>query len=200
MAARNQEASADVTPQNRGHEFQNRVQEVLKNLFLFNVSKPEDRQNPQLELIQPEKYKNNESGYRVTEDRYRLDALYRIKQDSNRLYSFWNTLLHTFQSLYVVIECKSYQDGVPEEQVLLTEKYLYPKAKRSVCILFSDYELSPDAKRACRSALRDQGKLILPIEKVELEKLEQYGSVNDEMFASTYLQERLDLFLLSIGR
>lgn len=85
--------------------------------------------------------------------------------------SIFHEIKEIFQSLVIVLECKHYKSDIRDNQIIITEKYLYPKAKRSVCILVTKGKFANSAKKAAVSALRESGKLFLFFAKDDLNKL-----------------------------
>jgi hypothetical protein len=84
---------------------------------------------------------------------FRYDAIYRVKP--NVIDDFWTLLRDRFNSPYVVVECKHYQNGIGDKEVILTaNKYLFPKALRSVCFMFCFTTPKTKAVRVAEEFLR----------------------------------------------
>lgn len=79
------------------------------------------------------------------------------------VHDFWRMIRDEFRSPYVVFEFKWYKEPVGQTQVFTTEKYLFRTALRSVSFLISGSGLTDNANAAARGALREHGKLIVPV-------------------------------------
>lgn len=111
---------------------------------------------------------------------------------------FWNALIHSFHSRYILFEFKNYKEPLPHGQVYTTERYLFPKALRGCCIIIARNGVSDQALKAAKGALRENGKLIVFLDEVELlamlDKRDNGESPND------FLADKLDDFLMSLSR
>lgn len=107
-------------------------------------------------------------------------------------------MLNDFRSRYVVFEFKNYTDPITQYEVMTTERYLYPAALRNVAIIISPKGCANSAHKVIRGAMREHGKLVLSLTVDELEKL-LIGKDNGAD-PNTYLFQKVDDFLLSLGR
>lgn len=87
----------------------------------------------------------------------RMDFIARIVPT----HAFWESLTKDFHTRYVVFEFKNYCGSVSQDQVFMTEKYLYRAALRSIAVIVSRREPSKSALRAVKAVLRESGKLVL---------------------------------------
>ena len=126
----------------------------------------------------------------------RMDLVTRIKPSPSY---FWKFLITSFQSQYVVFECKNYKAKVKQEQVLTTEKYLYAKALRKVAFIVSRNGLDQKSGLpAVQGALREAGKLIINIsDETMINLLEDKNEGRDP---SDRLFSMVDEFLLKLPR
>lgn len=89
---------------------------------------------------------------------HRMDLIARLVPTQN---PFWSSIATDFRTRYVIFEFKNYSQPVTQDQIYLTEKYLFNSALRSIAILVARSGKTSSADNAIRGALRDQGKLIL---------------------------------------
>ncbi len=125
---------------------------------------------------------------------HRRDLICRILPKSE----VWSLMLNDFRSRYVVFEFKNYTDPITQYEVMTTERYLYPAALRNVAIIISPKGCANSAHKVIRGAMREHGKLVLSLTVDELEKL-LIGKDNGAD-PNTYLFQKVDDFLLSLGR
>jgi hypothetical protein len=137
-----------------------------------------------------EKQRSVEKGF------HRIDLIGRlVSKDQN---GFWETLSHDFRTRYIVFEFKNYVDPIGQDQIYTTERYLYPTALRAVAIVIARNGVSENAGKAINGALRESGKLIIPLSGAELISLLRGFDKGDD--PHNKLVERLDSLLVSIGR
>ncbi|WP_454726947.1 MULTISPECIES: hypothetical protein [Cupriavidus] len=135
-------------------------------------------------------YEQNE-----TEDGlHRRDLVCRILPKSE----VWSLMLNDLHSRYVVFEFKNYSEPITQHEVVTTERYLYPSALRNVAIIISPKGCAQSANKVIRGAMREHGKLVISLTVDELEEL-LIGKDNGAD-PNTYLFQRVDDFLLSLGR
>lgn len=84
---------------------------------------------------------------------------------------FFRILEDSFKCRYVVFECKNYTDEITQKEIIYTSKYLYPKAMRSVAIIFSRKGANLNAHRIICGLLREEGKLIIVLKDEDVYKL-----------------------------
>jgi len=131
---------------------------------------------------------------RTDDELSRFDMICRIVPQDD----FWKTIVNSFNSRYILFEYKNYSTSLPQSQIYSTERYLFPKALRSVAFILCRITPSSHAITAAKGALREHGKLILLLDdtdiKTMLENRDQGISPND------YLSDKLDEFLMSLSR
>jgi hypothetical protein len=124
----------------------------------------------------------------------RFDLICRIVARND----FWISLIQSFNTRFILFECKNYSAPITQAQVYMTERYLYPKALRSVAIIIARNEATEHALMAAKGALREHGKLILFLSNADLKQMligrDAGNSPND------YLGQKVDDFLLTISR
>ncbi|WP_187229761.1 hypothetical protein [Escherichia marmotae] len=125
----------------------------------------------------------------------RRDLVCRILAKSAEV---WRLMLDDLKSRYVVFEFKNYSNPITQNEIVTTERYLYPSALRKVAIVISHKECADSARAVIAGAMREQGKLIIPLSVPELVDL--LLSKDDGSDPNTYLFERVDEFLLGLGR
>ncbi|MBN7822508.1 restriction endonuclease [Bowmanella yangjiangensis] len=111
---------------------------------------------------------------------------------------FWKFLVENLNSRYVVFEFKNYSEKIKQGQVLTTEKYLLERALRKVAIIFTRSGADKNAVKMMQGAMREHGKLILPLDDELVRKMllmkENGNDPTDLLFEIT------DNFLLSLPR
>lgn len=125
---------------------------------------------------------------------HRRDLICRILPKSE----VWRLMLNDLHSRYVVFEFKNYSEPITQYEVVTTERYLYPSALRKIAIIISPRGCANSADKVIRGAMREHGKLIISLTVDELGKL-LIGKDNGTD-PNTYLFQRVDDFLLSLGR
>ena len=103
-----------------------------------------------------------------------------------------------FHSKYIIFEFKNYSGTVTQMEVTTTARYLYTKALRSVAIIVSPNGFSVHADKAARGALREEGKLLLPLTNAELIGMLQMQD-NGE-YPADYLSDKLDSLLIDLEK
>ncbi|WP_456281200.1 restriction endonuclease [Cupriavidus sp. JZ107] len=132
---------------------------------------------------------------RDTEDGlHRRDLVCRILPKSE----VWRLMLDDLHSRYVVFEFKNYTEPITQYEVVTTERYLYPSALRNVAIIISPKGCSQSANKVIRGAMREHGKLLISLTVNDMAML-LIGKDNGAD-PNTYLFQRVDDFLLSLGR
>lgn len=127
---------------------------------------------------------------------YRFDAVARIKSGLKK--DFWNIVENNYNTRFLVFEFKNLNEQVNQTQIYTTEKYLYDKALRRVCLLISRKGLDESAKWAAKGCLRENGKLILDLKDDDLIKmLEMKNSGEDP---SDYLMGVLEEMLIDLEK
>jgi len=125
---------------------------------------------------------------------HRRDLICRILPNAE----IWKLMLDDLGSRYVIFEFKNYTDPITQKEVVTTERYLYPSALRKLAIMISPKGCAPSADKVIRGAMREGGKLIVSLTVPQIEKL--LIAKDDGGDPNTYLFERVDEFLMGLGR
>jgi Restriction endonuclease len=115
----------------------------------------------------------------------------------SRTSSFWSSLAQDFRCRYVVFEFKNYTEAISQNQIHITEKYLYPNALRPVAIIIARSGIDSGARRAVLGALRESGKLVLVLDIDNLIGLLRAKDQGSE--PSDLMIDHLDALLTSIA-
>lgn len=141
-----------------------------------------------------EQRKNNE-------DSYRFDLIASIKSEPK---SFWKFIYDKYNSLFILFECKNYAEPISQEQIFLTERYLYNNALRNVAIILTRTGATKNAIKATQDILKEHGKLILVLNDNDLKFLEKCFLDNSQNTnlpsASDFLMGKTKDFLLNLGK
>lgn len=127
---------------------------------------------------------------------HRFDIIASLKDNPA---SFWKFIYEKYNSCFILFECKNYREQIGQEQIYLTEKYLFDKALRNVAIIFTRAGADKNAHLATQDILKEHGKLILILEDKDIEKLEEYFD-NENLSPSEYLLEKTKAFLMDINK
>ena len=130
------------------------------------------------------------------DDLYKFDLICKIK-DGN-VSGLWTTILQCFNSNYIIFEFKNYAEQITQKEVYTTDKYLYLKALRGVAIIVSCKGASPNANKAIRGTLRENGKLILSINNSDL--CEMIRIKMNEGTPADYLYSKFDDLLIDLEK
>ena len=101
-------------------------------------------------------------------------------------------------SRYVIFEFKNYSKPITQNEIITTERYLYPSALRKFAIIISPHGNSDSATLAMQGAMREHGKLMLSITTEELSRLLIGKDLGDD--PNSYLFDVVDNFLMRLGR
>jgi hypothetical protein len=94
-----------------------------------------------------------------------------VRLSPKRTGAFWVSLAQDFRCRYVVFEFKNYAEAISQNQIYITEKYLYPNALRSVAIIIARNGADKGATRAIQGILREVGKVMLVLTLDQLTEL-----------------------------
>lgn len=133
---------------------------------------------------------------KTDEDLYRYDMICKIKNDINK--DFWNIIENYFKTKYIIFEFKNYGKKISQKEIVITEKYLYKQALRSVSIIISRKGLNDNAQKVKRGILRENGKLIIDLNDEDLKKMIDLVYRGDS--ATDYLSEKLDDILIKLDK
>lgn len=129
-------------------------------------------------------------------DLYRFDLICKIKD--GEVSGLWSTILQCFNSKYIIFEFKNYTEEITQKEIYTTDKYLYLKALRGVAIIISCKGTSPNADKAIRGTLRENGKLILSINNSDL--LKMIDIKMSEGIPADYLYAKFDELLIDLEK
>lgn len=129
-------------------------------------------------------------------DLYRFDLICKIKD--GEVSGLWSTILQCFNSKYIIFEFKNYTEEITQKEIYTTDKYLYLKALRGVAIIVSCKGTSPNADKAIRGTLRENGKLILSINNSDL--LKMIDIKMSEGIPADYLYAKFDELLIDLEK
>lgn len=124
----------------------------------------------------------------------RMDLVCRVISKNG----FWEFLKQGFRSRYVVFEFKNYEEAVNQTQIYTTEKYLFKPALRNVSFLITRKGLSENDIKAIDGVLRENGKLIVPLDDndlITMIRLKSGGELPED-----YLFDKVDNMLLSLSK
>lgn len=134
-------------------------------------------------------------------DMFRFDMVAALKEDPK---SFWKFIYDKFNSCFILFECKNYSEKIGQEQVYLTERYLYNNALRNVAIIFTRKGADNNAIKATQDVLKEHGKLILIFDDKDLVKIhkmyEDFLSNTSPVSPSQYLLSKTKEFLLNLDK
>ena len=91
-----------------------------------------------------------------------------------------------------------YRCKITQKEIYTTEKYLYPKALRSVGIIISANGADNNAIWAAKGVFRETGKLILLLDKTDLKAMCKMKKDNDD--PTNYLMGKLDILLSELEK
>ena len=119
-------------------------------------------------------------------------------KEFNTLPDFWKFISITLNSRYVTFEFKNYSTRINQTQIYTTEKYLYPRALRSVAIIFTRHGIDENGQITINGAIRENGKFILILDDNEviemLEKSKDGSDITDLLF------NKIDDLLMKLPR
>lgn len=127
---------------------------------------------------------------------FRFDIVAALKSDPE---SFWKFIYDKFNSCFILFECKNYQEQIGQEQIYLTEKYLFDKALRNVAIIFTRVGADKHARLAVQDILKEHGKLILILEDEDINNLEKCY-YDENLSPSEYLMDKTKELLMEIDK
>ncbi len=111
---------------------------------------------------------------------------------------FWDLLVNRYNSVFVVFEFKKYRGQVSQNNIYVTEKYLFDSALRNVAIIVSPHGFDDSARFAAEGCLKEKGKLIIDMSTETLASLIRMKQNGDE--PSDLLLDSLEDYLMSISK
>lgn len=124
----------------------------------------------------------------------RYDFVCRVRPNTE----YWRFLVDHLNSRYIIFEFKNYSEKIKQGQVLTTEKYLLERGLRKVAIIFTRLGADRNAISMMQGAMREHGKLILPLDDEAVCKMLRMKEQGED--PTDFLFELTDDFLLSLPR
>lgn len=124
----------------------------------------------------------------------RYDLICRLSPTTD----FWSFADTQLASRYVLFEFKNYNSPIKQGQILTTEKYLLPRALRSLGIILSRKGADKGAKLTVAGAMRESGKMMLILDDEKVCELLHAKDRGDD--PSDCLFQLSDDFLMTLNR
>lgn len=163
--------------ENKFTQYENTCVEVLKCLFSEDLDLWREQQT-------------------ANDGLYRSDLICKIHNGNQK--EFWNIAERHFNSKYIVFEFKNHKGVIRQNEVVLTAKYLYPKALRNVAILISANGADKGAEREMRGNLRNDEKLMIGLSNLDLINMLRIKADNED--PSQYLSDKLGDILIDLEK
>jgi hypothetical protein len=135
-----------------------------------------------------------ESQVETSDGANRYDFICRIKPGD----PFWDAIKMDFRTRSILFECKNYSEPITADQIYSTERYLFSRALRSVCLLISRLNSDDSAKRAAQGTMRESGKLILLVCNADLIRMLRLKAQNEN--PTEILDEMIWDFIIRLPR
>ena len=114
--------------------------------------------------------------------------LFHNKDEQN---DFFRIIENYFNCRYIVFEFKNYKKRITQKEILLTSKYLYKKALRTVAIIFTHEGVDKNGQFIIDGLIREEGKIIIVLNDKDIEKLLESSEQKNKI-----LNEKLDNLLM----
>jgi hypothetical protein len=125
----------------------------------------------------------------------RFDLVCRINNEAGGV---WRFIAGELGSRYVLFEFENYSDKLEPGTIYTTERYLLEHGKRTVGFLISRAGVTKNTRTAIQGAMRENGKLIIPLDDEDLcHLLHKRASAGD---VTPYIYELVDEFLIKLPR
>ncbi|MBY5579129.1 hypothetical protein [Rhizobium leguminosarum] len=125
----------------------------------------------------------------------RMDLIGRIKTEGG---SFWAMVASDFSTRYVVFDAKNSHDPITQQEIQITEKYLFARGLRTFAVVIARNGADQGASKLVETQLRENGKFILVITLAELCAMLEGADVGEA--PENLLFERMDYVLMRMGR
>lgn len=106
---------------------------------------------------------------------------------------FFRIIENYFNCRYIVFEFKNYKKRITQKEILLTSKYLYKKALRTVAIIFTHEGVDKNGQFIIDGLIREEGKIIIVLNDKDVEKLLESPEQKNKL-----LNEKLDHLLMNL--
>jgi hypothetical protein len=97
----------------------------------------------------------------------RRDLIFHIPYDSK---GFWGYIQMNYRSLALIVDCKNYAGPLPQNQVIITAKYLNERGLGLFGIIMCRKGLSESARRI-QEKLWNEGKMLLALSDHDLQNM-----------------------------
>jgi hypothetical protein len=125
----------------------------------------------------------------------RMDLIGRIKTEGG---SFWAMVASDFSTRYVVFDAKNSHDPITQQEIQITEKYLFARGLRTFAVVIARNGADQGASKLVETQLRENGKFILVITLADLCAMLEGADVGEA--PENLLFERMDYVLMRMGR
>ena len=139
---------------------------------------------------------------KINDDLGQVDFIATIKETPS---DFWKLIYDRFRTNFIVFEAKNYKDPIKQNNIYITEKYLYDTALRNVAIIFTRKGADENAIRALNGCLREHGKLFIILDDIDVNKLidiriENLNKTQIDVTPSKFLLDKANELLISLGK
>ena len=124
----------------------------------------------------------------------RYDAIAPISIGENDSY-FLDIVKNCFNCRYIIFEAKCYSEQITQNEIWRTSKYLHKSALRSVAIIITDSECDKHCKSIQYGLLREQGKLIIVLEKNDIKTILDA----EENIIDSVLKQKIDELMMTLN-
>lgn len=125
----------------------------------------------------------------------RMDLIGRIKNEGT---SFWSMVASDFSIRYVVFDAKNSQGPITQQEIQITEKYLFGKGLRTFAVVIARNGADEGSSKLVETQLRENGKFILVITMADLCAMLEGADVGEA--PENLLFEKMDKVLMRMGR
>lgn len=129
----------------------------------------------------------------------RYDAIAPISIGENNSY-FLDIVKNCFNCRYIIFEAKCYSEQITQNEIWRTSKYLHKSALRSVAIIITDSKCDKHCKSIQYGLLREQGKLIIVLEKNDIKTIldtEEFDT--KENIIDSVLKQKIDELMMTLN-
>lgn len=156
-------------------EYEKICTKIIKFIFGNNIVKPISK-------------KRTEDGL------FEFDAIAKINPSPMEYSNFFYRILTFFRCGYIVFEFKNYEDKITQKEILLTAKYLYPKALKPFAIMITHKGVDEHGKKNIKGLAREEGKFIIVLDDNNISEMLKNSDRYEEI-----LNEKMDDLLINLG-